>query len=198
MQHCFEFGEGRYNLVSFPQDTGGFLYYRRPPPGAHDLAGCVRFRVTNDPDPASFARGHDLLVRGVPWGRALLPLAGTVRAFTACLYSAGLLSVTQVARLAGFLPAKRARSHVVHAYRQLFVLDIVPASINRTRAVAVLGSENGRDRLGSIRLATHRGIWAYGTRAGGYATFTQHGTYPTRHSHDCKAFSAGSLYRLLQ
>lgn len=65
---------------SFPfkyrKPVGGFLYLHAPPaswdwapnPLTHEL----RFRVTNDADPASFAAGRDLQFGGLPWGNPLL------------------------------------------------------------------------------------------------------------------------------
>lgn len=41
-------------------DTGGFLYYFNPP-GLHESAGQVRFRVTPSTDPSSYNQGTDLL-----------------------------------------------------------------------------------------------------------------------------------------
>lgn len=51
---------------------GGFLYYNKPPLGAPNTAGSLRFRVTNNCDPSSFGRGHDVAWGSIPWSRPLL------------------------------------------------------------------------------------------------------------------------------
>ena len=56
----------------FPPNTGGFLYLHRPPDWVPPLAYEIRFRVTNNSDPSSFASGHDLRWAGLPWGIPLL------------------------------------------------------------------------------------------------------------------------------
>ncbi|KAJ7082626.1 hypothetical protein B0H15DRAFT_852158 [Mycena belliarum] len=58
--------------IPFPDDTHGFVYYHSQP-HISPLAGSVRFRVTQDNAPSSFAHGHDLLSpSGAPW-QTLLP-----------------------------------------------------------------------------------------------------------------------------
>ncbi|KAJ7082661.1 hypothetical protein B0H15DRAFT_1024426 [Mycena belliarum] len=62
--------KGRY--IQFPDNTHGFLYYKSHPHNT-SLAGSVRFRVTHDNAPSSFAHGHDLLTpSGAPW-QVILP-----------------------------------------------------------------------------------------------------------------------------
>ncbi|KAJ7082663.1 hypothetical protein B0H15DRAFT_436371 [Mycena belliarum] len=67
--------KGLNRYIQFPNNTHGFLYYD---PHAHiaPLAGSVRFRVTHDSVPSSFARGHDLLApSGAPWQLTLSQIA---------------------------------------------------------------------------------------------------------------------------
>ena len=50
----------------FPPETHGFFYYWANPDIPAE--GQIRFRVTRDSDPSSFANGHDLLgMDGLPW-----------------------------------------------------------------------------------------------------------------------------------
>ncbi|KAJ7082629.1 hypothetical protein B0H15DRAFT_952345 [Mycena belliarum] len=61
--------------IPFPDDTHGFIYYCSQP-HINPMAGSVRFRVTQDNAPSSFARGHDLLtVDGAPWQMILPQIA---------------------------------------------------------------------------------------------------------------------------
>jgi hypothetical protein len=57
----------RDSFIPFPQSTCGFLYYHSPP----DLppsAGQLRFRLTPNNQPSSFANGSDLMLsNGLPW-----------------------------------------------------------------------------------------------------------------------------------
>ena len=52
--------------LPFPPETHGFFYYWANPDIPAE--GQIRFRVTRDSDPSSFANGHDLLgMDGLPW-----------------------------------------------------------------------------------------------------------------------------------
>ncbi|KAJ6518572.1 hypothetical protein DFH09DRAFT_1098400 [Mycena vulgaris] len=59
---------GPTRRIGFPHGTRGFLYYHHSDPPAGPLEGCLRFRITSDNSPASFAHGQDFLGRsGLPW-----------------------------------------------------------------------------------------------------------------------------------
>ncbi|OBZ75001.1 hypothetical protein A0H81_05069 [Grifola frondosa] len=52
--------------VPFPPQAGGFFYYYSSPRAP--IAGAIRFRITQDGSPTSFASGTDLLLpSGLPW-----------------------------------------------------------------------------------------------------------------------------------
>ncbi|THH13840.1 hypothetical protein EW146_g6422, partial [Bondarzewia mesenterica] len=58
-------GGSPFRQLCFPPGTHGFLYYHRQT-GIEE--GQVRFRITKDANPTSFAEGEDLLLRkGFPW-----------------------------------------------------------------------------------------------------------------------------------
>ena len=58
--------------MTYPPNTAGFLYLHMPPPGLPAVAAEIRFRVTNDADPASFSRGVDYRYLGLPWRRPVI------------------------------------------------------------------------------------------------------------------------------
>ncbi|KAJ7458590.1 hypothetical protein FB451DRAFT_581593 [Mycena latifolia] len=67
--------------IPFPANTRGFLYYRSGHPLA-PLSGSIRFRLTLDDSPSSFARGTDLMgPSGFPW-RILLAQVACRRSYT--------------------------------------------------------------------------------------------------------------------
>ena len=60
------YGSRHNHYQPFPPETEGFFYYWANPETPVD--GQVRFRVTRDGDPSSFATGFDLLgLDGLPW-----------------------------------------------------------------------------------------------------------------------------------
>lgn len=64
-----------YSKERFSDTTGGFLYYL-PPAVTTPLAGEIRFRLTNGPDPNTFHLGRDLpLPNGLPWSLPVLTLS---------------------------------------------------------------------------------------------------------------------------
>lgn len=163
----------RYTLhagsqLPFPPNTGGFLYFHRPPPGAPDLAGDIRFRVTNDPDPASFAAGHDLQLYGVPWTKALAPWAGAVRGFESMLLDDGLIMPKQLDRLR-MLTKGAGRAQIrgaIYAYKQPFTIDLrnttTWSTYDGTR-IWVLGLDAGVDMLKMLHIYPCSGVnpWAF-------------------------------------
>ncbi|KAH0585790.1 hypothetical protein H2248_007082 [Termitomyces sp. 'cryptogamus'] len=64
----------------FPENTQGFLYYHRDP-RLPSITGEIRFRVTNNPNPASFKDGFDLLSPDgeLPWSILLLQSPSPLR-----------------------------------------------------------------------------------------------------------------------
>lgn len=64
------YGSRQNGFQPFPPETDGFFYYWANPESPVD--GQIRFRVTRDSDPSSFAAGFDLLgVDGLAWGITL-------------------------------------------------------------------------------------------------------------------------------
>lgn len=64
--------------VSFPENTHGFLYFVPPPdiPQAPPIASEIRFRITRNSDPSSFATGRDLLYpNALPWRISIVQVA---------------------------------------------------------------------------------------------------------------------------
>lgn len=120
-------------------NTSGFLYLHRTA-GAPDAAAEVRFRVTRDSDPKSFATGSDLIFNGVPWSEPM------VRQFASCydnlLSHEGLLSskIQETRRHSRF----RTRTvPVVFALRQPFLLD----GASTSKHIEILGIEDGKIKL---------------------------------------------------
>ncbi|THH04129.1 hypothetical protein EW146_g10258, partial [Bondarzewia mesenterica] len=115
-------------LSRFPPGTHGFLYYHRQTGGTEE--GQVRFRITKDANPTSFAEGEDLLLRkGFPWyiPESRLHLSGL----------ASLISKDDVATKPEMIPAEqqdvtrydrlplvvRDQNRPVFAFGQLFSLS---------------------------------------------------------------------------
>jgi hypothetical protein len=71
----FMYAYSRRAEAVFPGKTQGFLYYS-PGPAHAPIAGEVRFRITDSPDPVRFANGRDLLMPDmpVPWSISLMNL----------------------------------------------------------------------------------------------------------------------------
>ena len=69
--------DGTHRLLTyspFPVNTRGFLYLNKHP--KIPMASSLRFRLTQNPDPRSFAQGIDLQTEyGTPWQIPLLALA---------------------------------------------------------------------------------------------------------------------------
>jgi hypothetical protein len=72
--------------MPFPDNTCGFLYYKRPKPEHPDIAGSLRFRVVSGSNSDSFANGVDLR----------LPTGG--------IWQIHMYTVVRTERHAGFLP----------------------------------------------------------------------------------------------
>ncbi|KAJ7452821.1 hypothetical protein FB451DRAFT_1145109 [Mycena latifolia] len=69
------YGYGHCVDLPFPDRTRGFLYYYSDPQGAF-LEGSIRFRVTADNSPSSFAAGEDLAgPSGFTWQYSLAQVA---------------------------------------------------------------------------------------------------------------------------
>ena len=120
------------SMVQFPPDTAGFLYYHAPPPGAPDIVGELRFRVTNNSDPSSFAQGHDLLFKGFNWSLPIMPAVRFMRVVRQLLLKDGLITEDVIARLkrldAGQGRTIDTKSTVIYAHKQPFPLNLRPTS----------------------------------------------------------------------
>ncbi|EKM60274.1 uncharacterized protein PHACADRAFT_179643 [Phanerochaete carnosa HHB-10118-sp] len=152
----------------FPPGTHSFFYYRAPPPWAHDLAGEIRFRITKDSDPSSFAGEHHLLVQGMPWIVTLLFNTPYSAAFHSVLLRDGLLSEDQIRRLGRLEPWRStltARARLIHSIGQPFAL---PVSTNRNTyryaRYFVPSIVDSKDVLEKYDLMSSRGSqWGYNT-----------------------------------
>lgn len=173
-------GKG-YSAVPFPNDTWGFLYYRAPPSWGHDLAGEIRFRVTEDANPANFYHGHDISFKGVPWHIPLLPYTSLSSAFHDVLLQDGLLTPDQAHRLQRFSSYRRQAMHtrLLYAVGQPFVMriDVDKAVECRNRQI-ILGKKDGEDTTTHISIGTSKGVqWAYAAADGAPQPFTERGTW---------------------
>ncbi|KAI0359733.1 hypothetical protein OH77DRAFT_1419032 [Trametes cingulata] len=73
-----EDGEHVFHDMPFPANTHGYVYYRARPHA--EVAGSLRFRVTQGRDPQFFQHGEDLLtVYGSPWQIPLVAIATSAR-----------------------------------------------------------------------------------------------------------------------
>jgi hypothetical protein len=62
-----------YPSALVPAGSAGFFYVHLPDP-AHPIGATLRFKVTNNPDPSSFAIGRDLCLPGpenLPWTKCI-------------------------------------------------------------------------------------------------------------------------------
>lgn len=77
----------------FPEATRGFLYFHRPEQ-AHPITSSIRFRLVEEPDPAAFSTGSDLLLPWqMPWTIKLTAIiAGNYKAFYNILIQDELIS----------------------------------------------------------------------------------------------------------
>lgn len=176
-----------------PPGTHGFLYYRPPPPWAHDLAGEIRFRITKDSNPSSFATGRDLFVQGIPWTVALIFNTPTSAAFRDVLLRDGLLTEDQICRLERLEPrhsSLTAKSRLVHSIGQPFALPI-NTSWNAWKSARyfVPGIMDGRDVLEKFDIISLAGAqWGYGDGTDGAKVFSKDGAYvvlPSDRSKHC-------------
>lgn len=132
--------------IPFPAGTAGFFYFHRPA-GAPPAAGEVRFRITRDADPGSFAAGADLRVHGLPWAMDVYPPVQNVRAVFPLLLADGLLAPRELARIeamAAARPLGHRLARLVYAFGEPFAvrLDVQRRGSRRIMlSVSVLGDE---------------------------------------------------------
>lgn len=110
----------------FPPETAGFLYYSVPPVG-HPLCGEVRFRITKNQDPRSFADGVDLLLpTSRPWA---IPLSFVARctayqAIAMLLKQQNLVEPSHLEYLRDRAPSPSRDSAILHSLGQHFYHDL--------------------------------------------------------------------------
>ena len=157
------------NRYPFPPAASGFLYYRSPPPGAPDIAGDIRFRVTNNKDPGRFASGTDFMRHGLPWLIPLVPNSEVSRRFLPSLLRDSLLTNEQVRRIERFSTEKsmREKEQPIYAFGQPCRL---PTPGQQTAATAkemwrlfwIFGVQDGEDRLKRTLLSLRSHVkWGY-------------------------------------
>ena len=145
--HPFQrFGKKNAPKVQLPDRTAGFFYLQEAPEGAPMTAAEVRMRITNDPDPSSFANGTDLVQNGLPWRQPILKcnyawLLSLVRRDDS-------LSKAAQARLLRFNRAKtdftrhfKNTSTMLYSRSQPFVIDFSRVNLR----LALLHAAAGRD-----------------------------------------------------
>ena len=139
---------------TFPPATSGFFYYHSPPPGAPDIAGDIRFRVTNDRDPSSFTGGTDLMIHGLPWLIPLVPNSEVSHRFLPSLRRDSLLTNDQVRRIERFSTERPIyrREQPIYAFGQPCRLQISGRQSMEREAVIekeylMFGIVDGEDRL---------------------------------------------------
>lgn len=134
----------------FSMNSSGFLYLHKTA-GAPDAAAEVRFRVTQDSDPKSFATRNDLIFNGVPWSKPM------VRLFLSCydhlLSHEGLLSreIEEIRQCLQFMQ----RVPVVSAMRQPFLLE----SATHSKHIEIIGIENGETKLEYLTVLRVQDHW---------------------------------------
>ena len=144
--HAVSYASERAKRYPFPPATSGFFYYRSPPPGAPDIAGDIRFRVTNTADPRSFAHGTDLTIHGIPWLIPLVPSSIISRRFLSSLRRELLLTDEQIRRIenCGAEHPLHRRTKPVYATGQPFRLH---TSCQQTTDCWLFGVHGGEDKL---------------------------------------------------
>lgn len=113
------------NGQCFPADTRGFYYFVPAPHTAVQLASEVRFRVTTDDDPSSFAKGNDLLNPDLtPWRIPLVTLARVSRylVLRTLLLRDGLTTPSTLDHCAALAHSIQPQGKIIHSLGQLFSL----------------------------------------------------------------------------
>ena len=151
----------------FPPNTAGFLYYHPPPAGAPDIAGQIRFRVTNSRSPESFHKGDDLLHRGIPWRIPLVPFNPRSEAFFPLLLADKFITEDQFHRCRKVASSRQLQSGTaVYALGQPFTITLLTrqtANESRFSCFSLLVEEDGEARIEGARLKSSRGVgWGYG------------------------------------
>ena len=150
--------DGKYRR--FPPAASGFFYYHPPPPGAPDIAGDIRFRVTNNKEPDSFVGGTDLTIHGLPWLIPLVPNSEVSHLFLPSLRCDSLLTDDQVRRIERFSAGRQMhlKGQPMYAFRQPFRLHIAGwQAVEQEMKSAwkecwIFGILDGEDRLKRILL----------------------------------------------
>lgn len=121
--HFFEIVRG---LIPFPAETHGFLYFVPAPHETAQLASEIRFRITRNNDPSSFAAGNDLLNTDfTPWHIPLVTLARRKQYLhlKQLLLQDGLTTSSLLSRCAALGHGLDPQEHIIHSLGQLFSVD---------------------------------------------------------------------------
>ncbi|KAI0351007.1 hypothetical protein OH77DRAFT_1430207 [Trametes cingulata] len=159
----------------FPSNARGFLYYHRAS-NAPPLSGAIRLRVTEEPDPALFPHGKDLLRDdGTVWSVPLLRMVRWHNYAPALplLLRDGLVSAEELKHAAA-MAAVHLHLRQVHAFGQPFSILF-----------------GGQPRLLFIGWDTVQPALPSRTCLGTLPISLNHGPGPKGHS--AKAFLSGSL-----
>ena len=115
-------------ILPFPGGTQGFLYFRQP--SRRWFASEVRFRVTRDKNPSSFASGEDLNFPDfTPWRLPIvtISLSSIYSGLRHLLLRDGLINNSIVEHCAALQSKRNLRlktsRRLIHSFGQLFSLD---------------------------------------------------------------------------
>lgn len=172
-----------WNRSSFPPGTAGFLYYHAPPPGGHPLGGEVRFRLTQDQDPSSFASGEDLLLPyGTPWNVRLIPYHGAAPRFQDMLVQDGFITHEHIERMVHLtqglsIEEQQRMRYLLYAFKQPFSLrlDAGNGDFSNPIVISTLGTKDGQDVIRHMEHKLHSGHWAYQQTGAKISFFTKPG-----------------------
>ena len=136
----------RWSQSPLPDHTAGFFYLKKAPQGAPETAAEIRMRITNDPDPSSFASGTDLMQDGLPW-RQPARKCDIEWLLSLCKRDDSLSNAaqTQLAHFPvpsrAFLTSFKRTSAVLYSRSQPFVVDFSLAAIRLGLVVTLDGQD---------------------------------------------------------
>lgn len=127
----FRFLIHRKSTVPFPADTRGFLYFQpHSHPSRRWFGSEIRFRITQDEDPSSFAAGKDLcLPNCTSWHLPIVPIATnlTYSGLRHLLLRDSFIGDSGLERCAALESQSnvtfKTSGRVIHSFGQLFSLN---------------------------------------------------------------------------